>query len=654
MCGICGIVDFSGGPINRATLETMRDEMTRRGPDDAGLLLAPGVGLGHRRLSIIDLSPRGRQPMSTPDGEATIVYNGEIYNFQELREELERGGVRFVSGSDTEVLLHGFRRWGLSTLLERINGMFAFAIWEASSKRLHLARDRTGKKPLYYVSRGDRFAFASEIKALVRAGLTDRRVRREALARFLYWAWIPGEQTIFDDVQSLPPGCYMIVDANSERRPHRYWDVTFTNKLDLDLTEAMEQTDRVLGDAVRRRLYSDVPLGAFLSGGVDSAYVVSRMVEYAVPPVRTFSIGFDDDYHDERPHAEIVARHLQTRHTVRTVHADAWSLLSRLVWECGQPFGDAAIIPTSYVAQQARQQVTVALSGDGGDESFAGYSQHTGRAWGARLSRWIPGYVLRRLLTAARPLLDSGQRSMVASAARFLRYASRDPSIEWAAANTWGLHHLSALWSHEFRGLADSDMLIDYPRMRMRGFVGDDPLDRALYLDLHVQLPFAYNVKVDVATMYHSLEARCPFLDREVIEWAARLPIRYKLHRGERKWLLKRLAARRVPREVVYRPKHGFSSPLDAWFRGGWARAAQRVVFSPEARQRGYFNFGYLEKLWDEHQAGRAAHGLRFWLLLWLEMWHLMFVDGRLSPGDDPAPEVAKNEQPVSEALTIA
>jgi asparagine synthase (glutamine-hydrolysing) len=633
MCGICGIVDYHR-PVDRDVVDRMRDTMANRGPDDADTKILPDAGLGFRRLSIIDLSPRGRQPMSNEDGSIWLVFNGEIYNFESLRSELLRAGHRFTSDADSEVLVHGYEQWGIARLLERVNGMFAFAIWDAPRRTLHLARDRLGKKPLYYGWRSGRFLFASELKALWMTDPGAWAVRSDSIARFLYWTYLPGRETIYEDVLQLLPGHYLTLTPSGQSE-QRYWRVSFADKVRGSLAEIVEQTDAMLTAAVRRRLRSDVPLGAFLSGGVDSGYVVSRMADGAAQQVRTFSMGTSDGAHDERRYARRVAEHCRTSHTEFEVTADAWSLLPRLVWEFGQPFGDAACVPTYYVARCARQHVTVALTGDGGDESFAGYSHHQGRYLGALAGHLVPTPVLDLLLRRSTALMDDGRRHWRASAARFLRYAHSDPLVNWGGATTWALHHLPALWAPSQRALADPLVLLGHALAAARDFDGSSPLDRALHHDLSVLLPFGYNVKVDVATMMSSLEARSPFQDREVVEWAARVPAAFKMRPWEKKYLLKRVAARWIPREVVYRPKHGFTIPHDAWFRGEWAAAAHDIIFSAPARARGYFDFDYLEQLWSAHAAGTARHGTRFWLLLWLELWFRMFVDRTLGPEDE-------------------
>lgn len=633
MCGICGIVDYGDRPISPALVDRMRDVMVRRGPDDAGTEVRPHVGLGHRRLSILDLSARGRQPMSNEDGSVLLVFNGEIYDFEHLRRELDAAGHRFESHTDSEVLVHGYEEWGIAGLASRISGMFAFAIWDARTRELHLVRDRLGKKPLYYGLLDGRFMFASELKAIWTVADGRLRIRPDSIARYLYWSYLPGRDTIYDGIYQLLPGRILTLTPTGTRE-QRYWRLSFARKIKSTDADLIADTDAVLTAAVRRRLRSDVPLGAFLSGGVDSGYVVSRMAACSTgtEPVRTFSMGTSDRAHDERGQARRVAEHCGTNHTEFEVTPDAWALLPRLVWEFGQPFADPASVPAYYVAEQARRHVTVALTGDGGDEAFAGYSQHRGRYLGAMLRPAVPDSLLNYALRHATTLMDDGRASRAATAVRFLRYVHRDPMVNWGGASNWALHHLPHLWSRQYRDAVFPDGLLGYALDVDAEFDGQSALDRALHFDLNVLLPFCYNVKVDVATMINSLEARSPFQDREVVEWTARIPSAQLMRPWQPKALLKRVAARSLPHDVVYRPKHGFSLPIDEWFRGPWAPAAQALIFSDRARDRGYFDFEYLERLWRAHAEGRASHGYRFWSLLWLEVWLQMFTEGGPAP----------------------
>jgi asparagine synthase (glutamine-hydrolysing) len=626
MCGICGIVDYSGQPIDHDALIRMRDVMTRRGPDDAGARVLPYAALGHRRLSIIDLSPRGRQPMTNEDETVWLVFNGEIYDYEPLRHELMAARHAFVSESDSEVLVHGYEQWGIDGLVSRINGMFAFAIWDAPRRELHLVRDRLGKKPLYYGWRDGQFVFASELKALWALAPGEWKPHAESIARFLYWSYVPGRETCYADVYQLLPAHLLTLTANGHRE-RRYWRVSFADKTRASVAEMDEQTDAILAAAVRRRLRSDVPLGAFLSGGVDSSYVVSQMAGHTNGPVRTIAMGTSDRAHDEREPARRVAAFLGTAHEEFEVTADAWGLLPRLVAEFGQPFADAACIPTYYVARHARQFVTVALTGDGGDESFAGYSHHQGRYLASVLKPFVPDAFTDRLLDSQAGAIDYGAAGLRASASRFLRYLHPDPLVRWSSVDHWSLHHLPRLWSPQYRELAGRDALIEYAQQVDADFDGTSELDRALHLDLNVLLPFCYNVKLDVATMMSSLEARSPFQDREVVEWAARLPASVKMSRFRKKEILKRVTARHVPRDTVYRPKHGFSLPVDRWFRGPWANAAHQLMFSSQARGRGFFDYDYLEQMWTAHRDVTANHGMRLWSILWLELWLRTFID---------------------------
>lgn len=633
MCGICGIFDPGGRPIEATLIDRMRDMMTHRGPDDSGTRILPHVALGHRRLKIIDLSPRGRQPMHNEDETVWLVFNGEIYNFVELRRELLKQGHRFTSETDSETLIHGYEEWDIDGLLARINGMFAFALWDARNRRLLLARDRLGKKPLFYGRVQGRLMFASELKALWASRPGSLIPRPDSIAKFLYWRFLPGAETIYEDIQTLLPAHYLIAEGDSLSL-RRYWKTSFAAKERMSVDDAVQGTEQVVSAAVRRRLRSDVPLGAFLSGGIDSSYVVSWMADSPSPKVQTFSAGFDAREHDERRWAARVARQYGTDHTQFQVEADAWGMLPRLVWEFGQPFGDAAAIPTYYVSQCARQHVTVALTGDGGDESFAGYSNHRAELLAGAIGRWVPNSLIDLVLRWSRPLTDSGRGHPLASAARFARYVHADPLISLSPVTAWSLHHLQAIFPREHIELANPAVLLEHA-LKVRGeFDGQSDLDRALHYDLNMLLPFCYNVKLDVTSMMSSLETRCPFQDREVVEWAARIEPGLKMRPWDAKHLLKLAAVRRLPREVVYRPKHGFSVPLEKWMRGAWAAAAHDIVLGREARRRQLFNYDYIERMWAEHQAGVASHGTRLWLLLWLELWYRLFVDRTLAPSD--------------------
>jgi len=609
----------------------MRDTMLVRGPDEAGLAQLPGATLGFRRLSILDLSPAGHQPMTNEDESLWLVFNGEIYNFESLRQELVGKGYAFASRSDSEVLLHGYAHWGLEELLERVNGMFAFAIWDVAEQRLSMARDRTGKKPLFHASLGGRFLFASDIKAIWRVCADALTVSEESLARFLYWGSVPGSETVWSQIRQLPPAHCLTLDAGGlSIRP--YWRLSFAYKERGSDAELLEQTREVVSGAVKRRLRSDVPLGAFLSGGVDSSYVVSWMARHSPERVRTYCAAFDDPHYDEAPVARAVAEHLGTRHSELPVSVRAWEMLPRLVWEFGQPFVDPAVLPLYGLSREASRHITVVLTGDGGDETFCGYSHHQGYYRAAALRRALPGALLDGLVRRLSPRISAGARGRGASLLRFLRYASSDERTAWCSPDAWTLDHLERIWSPERRGLVDAGVLLGFLRDALRHHDGLDALDWAQAFDFAMLLPYRYNVKLDVATMASSLEARCPLLDTEVVEWAARLPARLRIAGSRRKVLLRRAAAEHVPREILERPKHGFGVPLDEWFRADWREPAEEILFSEAARGRGWLDLRYAEALWREHQAGTRRHGVRFLMLLWLELWCRFFVDRSLAP----------------------
>lgn len=509
--------------------------------------------------------------------------------------------------------------------------MFAFALWDENAHTLSLARDRLGKKPLFYSEHRGRFYFSSDLKSIWLATHKGLQVAEEAIALFLYWGYIPGPTTIFKEVRQLPPATWLQVSRDNSRLC-RYWRLSFANKRKYSWAEALEAVDEKLAQAVKRRLYSDVPIGAFLSGGVDSSLITSYMSRLSDVPVRTFSIGFEAAEHDERLYSRQVAAHLRTEHAEKLAQPNAGAVLPYLVWEFGQPFGDAAAIPTYYVAKEARDYVKVALTGDGGDESFAGYSQHQGRFLAHYVARLFPECILDYLIKSSGNSYERGDMGIFSSLRRLLRYASADPTLSYSNVCYWSEFQLQKLWPAGIVKAFNRDLLLKSAISDLESFDGDHPLDKALFVDFCTLLPYDYNVKVDVATMCSSLEIRSPFLDYQVAELAAQLPPSFKMRPWERKYLLKRLAMQYLPREAIFRPKHGFSVPVEEWIQGPWSPIIREIVFGPAARRRGIFNFPYLENCWQKNLNGETRNGYRFWLLLWLELWLQMFFDESRSP----------------------
>lgn len=601
----------------------MGASIIHRGPDAGGEYLDRWVGLGHRRLSIIDLSPLGNQPMQSLDGRYVIVFNGEIYNFRALRNELKAEGCQFRSRTDTEVILALYRREG-AACLNRLNGMFAFAIWDRDDKTLFLARDRIGKKPLYYYhGGGDRLAFASEIKALLQLPGIPRDPDPTAVADFLTYLYIPAPKTIFRAIHKLPPGHCLELRLGSGPVVSRYWDVDFsTTTAPLHQDEAAERLLELIAGSTASRMMADVPLGAFLSGGLDSSAIVALMAGSSGTPVTTCSIGFTDRQHDESVYAREVARCFSTNHAEYTLEeqlADTVTLLPRYFDE---PFADSSAVPTFHVSRLARKVVTVALAGDGGDENFGGYDKYVVDLKEDLARRVIPRLFLKTLHAVA----GRCSGTLMRKAATLASGALADPGRAFFRTNSFiddaSLRRLLA------PGLATACRGYDPARHTLDAWErtrGADHLTSMLYTDLKTYLPGDILVKVDRMSMAHSLEVRAPLLDYRVVEFAASLPSRLKIHRGSKKYLLKRAFSAQLPPGIVNRHKHGFTVPLARWFRQDLRELAQRHLLEQRELAE-FFDPGEVGRLWQEHQHGRADHGTLLWSLLSFSLWQQEYL----------------------------
>ncbi len=633
MCGIVGRFNFrSEVPVDERLIARMSELLAHRGPDGQGVHVDGALGLGHRRLAIIDLSPAGTQPMSRADGRFWVVSNGEIYNFAELRLDLERRGHEFRSRSDTEVILAAYEEFGVGCL-ERLRGMFAFALWDRDARTLLLARDRVGKKPLHYLADAHGIAFASEPKAFLAEPTFKPAPRVDAIWHYLTYQYVPSPLSAFEHVRKLPPAHYLLV-RDGRMTVERYWRLRYGEKRRLTEAAAAEELRARLREAVRLRLVSDVPVGAFLSGGIDSATVVALMAELGASPVKTFSIGFEQKEYDELPYARLVARRYGTDHHEFVVKPDAAAVLPRLVWHYNEPYADSSAIPTYYVAELTRRHVTVALNGDGGDENFAGYERYVANQVAARLDR-LPGGA-RRLAGAVAARLPAGGRTRGLTRLRRLLEPLAEPRERRYAR--WMSHFDASLkaelCTEEFAraaGEADSvALLVDaYRRSDAADFV-----DATLDVDVSTYLPDDLLVKVDIATMAHGLEGRSPLLDHPLMEFCASLPADFKLRGRVKKYIFKRAVGDLLPREVVERPKMGFGVPLDHWFRHELRDMAHDVLLSPRAIGRGYVRKETVARLLAEHGTGRRAWHYQLWNLLMLELWHRVFVD---APPEPPA-----------------
>lgn len=621
MCGIAGLY-YPGvpKPVEPARVRAMTDALVHRGPDGAGVWTAPGVGLGHRRLSIIDLEG-GAQPMATPEGDVVVSFNGEIYNFQEVRAALEAKGARFVSHSDTEVLLHGWRAWGAG-VLERLNGMFAFALYDVRTQSLLLARDRLGVKPLHYCELSDgAVAFASEIKGLLAHPLFRRTPDFSAIEDFLGLGYVPDDASVLAGVKKLPAGHYLLLERGKPvGAPVKWWDVDFSRRASGKTRDLEAELIEHLRSAVRSRMVADVPLGAFLSGGVDSSAVVALMAEASRAAVKTCTIGFDEAGHDERSHAAVVAERFATDHRVRTVAADDFALIDALVHHFDEPFADASALATYRVCELAREQVTVALSGDGADEALAGYRRYKFHAAEERVRGLLPEPVrgVFGALGRAYPKADWAPRPLRAKTT--LLALAEDGGAAYARAVGVTTPEVRlGLYSDAARAQLGGHRAEDRYVATMRDAPARDGLDRAQYADFKHWLPGDILTKMDRTSMAVSLEAREPLLDYRFVEFAATLPAALRIRGGQGKWLMKKALEPYLPRDILYRPKMGFVTPVSAWFRKALADEAAALARSPVLAGSGWFEPKAMARLAEEHRCGRAEHGRTLWQLMMLE-----------------------------------
>ena len=629
MCGIVGIVNSAGRQVEREILEQMNCSIVHRGPDEDGFYVKENVGLAMRRLSIIDLAS-GQQPIRNGDGTKWIVYNGEIYNYQELRRDLETRGHQLYTNSDTEAIVHLYDDEG-PDCLRHLRGMFAFAIWDERDRSLFIARDRVGKKPLLYSHQpnGD-LIFGSEFQALLKHPAVSREVDNEAIDEYMSFLCVPAPKTAFKQIRKLEPGHWLRwKDGQIETR--RYWLPDFTKKIDISEEDAIEETTRIVRESTRLRMISEVPLGAFLSGGVDSSTVVALMAQESSQPVKTFSIGFEEQDYSELKYARRVAEHVGAEYNEFIVRPNAIEVLPTLVEHYGEPYADSSAIPTYYVSRETRKHVTVALNGDGGDESFAGYERYAAMLMAERY-RKIPAVVRRALVEMPVSLLPTSElkRSRVRDAKRFFNAARLSPTsryLRWMS--TFDPDAKRDLYTSDFRATvetSDGETILDEWFRRANG---SGVLDAAMLTDQMTYLPNDLLVKVDIASMANSLEARSPFLDHKVIEFAASLPEGLKMRRFETKSLLKKVASRLVPREVIYRRKMGFGVPIGRWFRGEMKDFVRDVLLSPKSLSRGIVKPAVIEKYVNEHTEGIRDNSFQLWTLLMLELWFRKFIDGK-------------------------
>jgi len=621
MCGLAGIVSRNGDMANERILIAMRDVQRHRGPDEAGVYLGKGVGLGHRRLSVIDLS-HGQQPMVDEAAGLALVYNGELYNFEALKAELEKQGLVFTSRCDTEVLLRAWQYWGEKSL-DRLRGMFAFAVWDMRAQRIFLARDQLGIKPLYYgFTRTGDLVFASELKGLLAHPDVTRTIDPQALEDYMALGYVPDPKCIYRGIFKLPPGHWLSWSAGEPAPAARqYWDVPFNIDVGIELDDAIMRLRDLLNDAVASQMIADVPLGAFLSGGVDSSAVVASMSRGARDPINTCSIGFDHAAFDETHYARKVSEHLGTRHFEERVGSDDHDLLDTLAGLYDEPFADDSALPTYRVCELARRHVTVALSGDGGDENFAGYRRYRLHAAESRVRGRLPS-ALRKplfgLLGHAYPKADWAPRFLRARTT-FQALALDDVDAYFRSISTTSDALRNALYSSGLKRELQGYTSLELFRSHAGRAPTDHPLSLAQYLEFKTSLPGDMLTKVDRASMAHSLEVRVPLLDHRLVAWASSLPPELKLKNGTGKFLFKKMLEPDLPHDVLYRTKKGFSMPLAAWLRGPLASRVRQTLLRGTVAECGYFERSTLEKLLQEHMSSRRDRSATLWQLMMLD-----------------------------------
>jgi len=623
MCGIVGVLSLDGGHVNEKVIVAMRDQVPHRGPDDNGVYANSCVGLGHSRLSIIDLSPLGHQPMSNKSGDVWIVYNGEIYNFQEVRKELEQLGHRFRSRTDTEVILHSYQQWGVNCV-NRFNGMFAFALWDDCEKKLLLVRDRLGVKPLFYYLDSSRLVFASEIKAILKFPGIDRQLDWQGISDFLSMNYIPPPLTPFHKIKALLPGHYL-VHHDEHSSVTRYWDVQFEDQEDRSQGEYVEMIQSKLKDCVKKRLIADVPLGAFLSGGLDSSSVVYLMREFLPGPLKTFNVSFSEASYDESEFAKLMAKKLGTTHfEVNCNSADLRHHFDNLIKHSDNLSADNSNLAVYLVSKLARQHVKVVLTGDGGDETFGGYPTYQADLL-AHYYRKLPSLIRTPLVNKLVGLLPSSNKklSLEFRLKRFVEGAEYSP----AKAHYWWRiifddDQKQQVISQDYRPFFElKDSSETYSSYHKVAKVTND-LERCFYADIKVFLVGSILSKVDNMTMANSLESRSPFLDYELVETMAKVPVSLKIKGLDTKYLLRKTMAGKLPAEILKRKKSGFNLPLGEWFREDLKDLVNEVLNQESIKTVGFLNWHFIDKLKQEHFSGRRNHDYKLWGLMNLVRWH--------------------------------
>jgi asparagine synthase (glutamine-hydrolysing) len=626
MCGICGIVSFQNREIlNDDLLRRMNQSLVHRGPDDQGYYRDNFAALAMRRLSIIDLET-GQQPISNEDGSIWVIFNGEIYNYQEIRDQLEAKGHRFKTHSDTEVIVHAYEEYG-TDCVRHFNGMFAIAIWERAPRRLVLIRDRIGIKPLYYWIDGKNLVFGSELKAVIAHKQVPRQIDLNSLNDFLSLEYIPGPRTIFKNIQKLPPG-YMLVFEEKGQNLSQYWDLPY-KPMEAGEEVCAEALAELIEDSVRLRLISDVPLGAFLSGGIDSSSVVAYMSQMSSLPVQTFSIGFEDDTYNELPDAQAAANHFGAFHRTQIIKPDIVGLAEKLVCHLDEPLADFSIFPTFLVSQLASQSVKVVLSGDGGDELFAGYDTYIAELL-SRYYQWLPSKLRQKAIPALAKRIppQPEKKGLLNKTKRMIEGGALDPSLHHARWMIFisdqekdMLYHPDL--RHTLNGYSTGELLGGY----FRKAALFDPLAQQQYVDIKTYLADDILTKVDRMSMAVSIEARVPLLDYRIAEFAVNLPPRMKLHRSKTKVIMRRAMQHLLPEISLTKPKQGFSIPMKHWLKSSLRPMMEDLLSDDSLQRRGYFSPQVISGWIREHLEGQANHSHRLWSLMVFELWHRSVIE---------------------------
>ena len=627
MCGICGKLNFRGDTVERNLISLMSRTLVHRGPDDEGIFVGPHVGLGQRRLSIIDLNRESCPPLANEDGTLRLIFNGEIYNFQNLRENLIQRGHTFRTHTDTEVILHLYEEYG-SECLARLRGMFAFALWDANKKLLFAARDRFGKKPFYYIKTPSAFIFGSEIKAITADPGVRIAPNYSAIDRYLTYQYVPSPLTAFEEIFKLPPAHFLICRTDGSLTIDRYWSPPLSEKIVADQEEIESEILIHLKEAIKLRLISDVPLGVLLSGGIDSSLIAAIMAQENSKPIKTFSIGFEDTSFNELPYARLVARLYGTEHHEFIVKPNAMEVIFELVRHYNEPFADSSALPSYYVTKMAREFVTVALSGDGGDETYSGYENY-GIILRWQRARFIPSQIRKQMGNWGEAIIEYlPHHDLSARFSRGFQMWGGNLSDRYALMTSiFKPQEKRRLYTPEFQAalqgsIAVNDIFKPFP---MDGSV--DPIDWMMNHDQNHYLPDCLLVKMDVASMANSLEVRCPFLDHRFVEFSSSIPSNLKRNNGVGKLILRNLAKRFLPMEIVQKRKTGFAIPLGKWLRTDLYLFLKEILMDDISVKRGLFNPILLEKMVDDHKKGKRDWSSRLWALLFLELWFREFID---------------------------